>query len=140
MGGRGAGKSVILVDRKEVEKKLDEVTRIHVKLRDCYLPCISCGASWSPEFEAGHFHTRGAHPKLKFNIKNIHAQCKKCNGSESGNKVGFKKGIAERYGAQALRELEKLPLTDQTKTNWEMCEDIKILSELNKQLRESIKT
>ena len=62
----------------------------YVRLRDFWEPCISCqksretvesehgykpGGAW----DAGHFKTRAAKPQLRFNLWNVHKQCKKCN-------------------------------------------------------------
>jgi hypothetical protein len=79
----------------------------YVRLRDWFKPCISCGGTkhqieldqgWKTGgcWDAGHFKTRGAYPELKFNLWNIHKQCKKCNGG--AGRFSYKaKTTDERY-------------------------------------------
>tara|TARA_R110002012_G_scaffold262505_1_gene444811 strand:- start:16208 stop:16816 length:609 start_codon:yes stop_codon:yes gene_type:complete len=63
----------------------------YIRLRDYWEPCISCGKpkevieadhGWKVGgcWDAGHFKTRGAKPQLRFNLFNVHKQCKSCNG------------------------------------------------------------
>ncbi len=63
----------------------------YVRLRDYWKPCISCGKSrecveaeqgWKVggAWDAGHFKSRGAKKQLRFNLDNVHKQCKTCNG------------------------------------------------------------
>lgn len=66
----------------------------YIRLRDEELGCISCdkpkeaieseaylkiGGAW----DAGHFMSRGAKEQLRFNLLNIHKQCKKCNAGSA---------------------------------------------------------
>lgn len=87
----------------------------NVRLRDYFRPCISCGASraeveaqqgWKigGAWDAGHFLSRGAHPHLRFNLKNIHKQCKKCNGG-SGKFSHKEKTTSERYKINIIKKI-----------------------------------
>jgi len=84
-----------------------------VRLRDYDKPCISCDKPASNEpnqWDAGHYRSRGSAPHLRFNLKNIHKQCKRCNRELSGNIVEFRKRLIVRIG---LEEVEKIE-NDQT--------------------------
>lgn len=86
--------------------------------------CISCGKSqaeiqgaqgWKTggAFDAGHFLGKGARPELRLEPLNIWLQCKACNAGSSkyarkGLTVsqGFREGLIERIGVEAVEALE----------------------------------
>ncbi|WP_053151087.1 recombination protein NinG [Pseudomonas sp. P97.38] len=85
----------------------------YVRLRDAYLPCISCdsmpndndlmtGSRW----DAGHYRSVGACPELRFEPLNIHRQCVKCNRNLSGNAVEYRIRLVLRIGADQVAWLE----------------------------------
>lgn len=85
------------------------------RLLDKGKPCISCGRpdDGSVQFCGGHYRTKGAHPELALDIRNIMGQCnKRCNlelsGNIHGNKTthGYRHGIIERYGQEYLDWLD----------------------------------
>lgn len=83
----------------------------YVRVRDAGKACISCGADCSATSiggsgDAGHFRSRGSAPHLRFDERNCHLQCKKCNRYLSGNVVNFRVGLIQRIGLQAVEQLE----------------------------------
>ncbi len=78
-----------------------------IRLRDKKLPCISCGTTNDIQYHAGHFKSRGAHPELRFDQKNCHKQCVRCNNFLSGNIEGYIKGLNDRYGPSIVIYLNK---------------------------------
>ncbi|MFO6388574.1 recombination protein NinG [Pseudomonas aeruginosa] len=86
--------------------------------------CISCGKSqaevlaeqgWKTggAFDAGHFLGKGARPEHRLESSNIWLQCKACNAGSSkyarkGLTVsqGFREGLIERIGLEAVEALE----------------------------------
>ncbi|GAA0258935.1 recombination protein NinG [Pseudomonas rhodesiae] len=86
--------------------------------------CISCGESqesilhaqgWKTggAFDAGHFLGKGARPELRLVPTNIWLQCKSCNAGSSkfagkGETVsqGFRTGLIDRIGLEAVEALE----------------------------------
>ena len=104
-------------DRSFQLKKTQDIFNKYVRLRDNGLPCISCartdeeidysgvGGKW----DCGHYKTRGAYPELRFDERNAHRQCKKCNGgsgkySRAGRSVkeGYDIGLLERVGQEVF--------------------------------------
>lgn len=87
----------------------------YVRLRDKGKPCISCGR-YEHEFssdslrgsvwDAGHFKTVGAHPELRFDLRNINGQCRSCNGFEGGRVADQERGIVARFGQARLDWLD----------------------------------
>ncbi len=82
-----------------------------IRTRDAGKPCICCGRTGAGEmhggeWDAGHYRSRGAAPHLRFDERNVHAQLKQCNRYASGNIVGYRKGLIERIGIEAVEALE----------------------------------
>lgn len=73
-----------------------------IRLIDEGKGCISCGHGFDGHFSmqkhAGHYHTVGGFPELRFNAFNVHLQCSKCNNYDSGNIIGYNEGLKEVYG------------------------------------------
>lgn len=82
----------VSVLKSELQIVINEIVRIIDK--DC--GCISCGGNKLPQ--AGHYHSVGAKPYLRFNLHNIHVQDHRCNIELTGNKEEFAKGLKDRHG------------------------------------------
>lgn len=83
----------------------------YVRLRDIGKGCISCGADCGATAtggsgDAGHFRSRGSAPHLRFDERNVHLQCKKCNRYLSGNVANYRIGLIDRIGQQTVDALE----------------------------------
>ncbi|NBP04559.1 MAG: hypothetical protein EBU90_31645 [Proteobacteria bacterium] len=109
--------------KKQIEKPLKERKPIKVKPdtkaialskfikeRDAGKPCISCGKIMQDyEIQAGHYIARGQSVKLKYEPRNIHAQCWNCNNNhqrQQETKKGFTNGLIARYGIEYVEWLE----------------------------------
>ncbi len=70
--------------------------------------CCTCGTvkSWI-RMDAGHFKGRGigGGSGTYFDERNVHLQCKRCNGFEGGRVQDYEKFIIEKYGQLVLDEL-----------------------------------
>jgi len=129
--GSGALFSRATQERRETKAKLEKLkTRgdymkeaqvefnKYVRLRDAGKGCISCGADCGATAtggsgDAGHFRSRGSAPHLRFDERNCHLQCKKCNRYLSGNVAAYRVGLINRIGVNAVEALE----CDQSSTN-----------------------
>jgi len=72
-------------------------------------PCISSGKplDWSGNaVDAGHFRSRGSAPHLRFDERNCHSQTKYENRHMSGNVTGYRIGLIDRIGLEAVEALE----------------------------------
>jgi hypothetical protein len=119
-----ADKVAQVKDRRETKAKLESLkTRGQwmkeaqtafnkwVRARDAGMACICCGRQSSGavhggDFDAGHYRSRGSAPHLRFDERNVHAQLKQCNRYDSGNVVGYRVGLIERIGLEAVEALE----------------------------------
>ena len=75
-----------------------------------YKRCVSCGKRVNSikEFDAGHYIPAGNGGfSLRFDPKNIHGECRKCNRFDHGHLIGFRYGLIERYGEKFPENLEK---------------------------------
>lgn len=111
-------------DRKETKARLeklkskgqyikdaqDEFNR-YVRLRDMGKGCVSCGSTLTGSAvggntDAGHFRSRGSAPHLRFDERNCHGQCKRCNRYLSGNVAAYRVGLIARIGLVEVDALE----------------------------------
>ena len=77
-----------------------------IRTRDMGRPCISCGRHHTGQIHAGHYLSTGARPELRFDERNVHAQCAPCNNHLSGNIVLYRKGLIAKIGQEAVNALE----------------------------------
>jgi hypothetical protein len=98
-------------------KAWDEFSR-YIRLRDAkhgsypdrWGPCCCCG---KPVFwnrgDAGHFIGRGigGGSGVYFDERNVHLQCKRCNGFKQGNYPGYEKFMLKNYGQEVIDELKR---------------------------------
>jgi len=83
-----------------------------IRTRDEREPCISCGkppgdlSGLHAGRDAGHYRSTGAAAHLRFDERNCHAQCVKCNQHLSGNAVQYRIGLVARIGLDAVEALE----------------------------------
>lgn len=107
-------------DRKEHRRRLLEVKPISywskraasachafIRARDADVPCISCGATSSPQWDAGHFRPSGVNSALRFDEKNINKQCVRCNQYLSGNLTHYRTGLIKKIGEESVNYLEQ---------------------------------
>lgn len=91
----------------ELLQPTQDIVNAFVKVRDFGKPCISCntyGDEWTI-WDAGHFRSIGSAGHLRFNVNNIHKQCRHCNGELSGNREGYEKGLIARIGGEKVEIL-----------------------------------
>lgn len=83
-----------------------------VRFRDRNLPCICCGRRASSTsltggaWDAGHYLSRGSHPHLRFDERNVFAQLKGCNRPGGTTAASFRAGVISRIGLAAVEALE----------------------------------
>jgi hypothetical protein len=79
-------------------KAFSEYIRLRDSNGDGIVQCITCQRSgqWTG-FDCGHGIGR-QHKATKFDERNNHGQCKKCNGFEGGQQAIYKEEVEKRYG------------------------------------------
>lgn len=95
----------------QAREMLDRVFSIYIRRRDCpdgQGRCISCGRPINfTTCDAGHYIPR-THTATRWNVRNVHAQCRTCNRMRDGNAAGYTIGLVERYGDGIIGELNAL--------------------------------
>ena len=79
----------------------------YIRERDKGKNCISCGAQWSKDFQAGHFYPAGKFTSIKFDLDNIHGQCPQCNLYKEGNFDNYSLNLPNRIGEDRYKSLVK---------------------------------
>ncbi len=100
-----------------------------VRARDAALPCICCGkfatggeSLTGGAYDAGHYLSRGSHPHLRFDERNVFKQRKGCNRPGGTTAASFRLGVIARIGLAAVEALE----ADQVQRKWTVEELIAI--------------
>jgi len=95
---------------KQSLKQADKWFSKFIRLRDAneegIIRCISCRkpVHWK-KCDAGHFMKR-QHMAVRFDEKNVNAQCKYCNNFEQGNDINYAIGLEKKYGPGIIEKLE----------------------------------
>lgn len=90
----------------DYEKEARKYFQMWIRKRDENLPCISCPATESIQWDAGHFYKAEIFSGLIFDEKNVHKQCVRCNRYLHGNDLEYREGIIKRYGDEYFKSLE----------------------------------
>ena len=98
--------------RKKLEKKLDDLHKLKVRLRDSdsggFAECISCGEILrlgTSNCQAGHYISKGQSKLLRWEDDNVNTQCYRCNIHKKGNYHDYRKGMIDKYGADREKEI-----------------------------------
>lgn len=103
---------------------LDNLFSEYVRLRDAdqygMIRCISCGKRirWK-DADAGHFVSR-KHSSLRFDEKNVNAQCRICNRIKFGNIEKYKRGLIIKHGRFVIDYLENKKTDIRQYTDYEI--------------------
>lgn len=124
---------------KRNDKKLWKAFSEYIRLRDAdqngFCRCFTCGLvrHWK-QMDCGHGIGR-QHWGTRYNEKNNHAQCKKCNGFEGGKREVYKVEMDKRYGAGTWDLMEAMAKKPSKVGQFEIDAMEKHYKELIKELR-----
>ncbi len=93
-------------NKRLAKLKADRYFSEYIRKRDSengVAKCISCGRITS-NFDAGHFIDRSKEA-TRYDEKNVHAQCVKCNRFESGRQFEHSQAIDAKYGEGTSKKL-----------------------------------
>lgn len=130
---------VAVTERKKAEAKADKAKKFRLKTRSEHIAdvqvafnalvrfrdrnehCISCQVHLPTladqpggGYDCGHYRSRGSASHLRFDLRNAHGQCKKCNRYRAGNAADYRIGLIQRIGLAAVEALE----CDQSGGGW----------------------
>ncbi|WP_455639336.1 recombination protein NinG [Parabacteroides sp.] len=93
-----------------LQQLLDKIFSVYIRLRHAnqfgFCKCITCGEmlSWV-RIQNGHYIDR-RHIATRYDERNCHPQCPRCNIGSRGNHEKYKRAIVAEYGVKVLEELE----------------------------------
>ena len=94
--------------KKNAKIKADKYFSMYIRVRDSkdgICKCITCGTLDSiKNMDAGHFISR-RFEATRYDEKNVHAQCRKCNRFQNGNQYEHGIAIDKKYGEGTSHEL-----------------------------------
>lgn len=101
-----------MTDRKLV-KRLDTIFSKYIRLRDSHdgiFQCCSCGQIKPfARADAGHFINR-RWMAIRWDERNVHAQCSSCNRFDEGNAVGYTQFMLKKYGQDTIDILASMKI------------------------------
>lgn len=99
-----------MASRKLIQKA-DRVFSKYIRMRDSedgFFVCCSCGQRKPFEqADAGHFINR-RWMALRYDERNVHAQCRSCNRFDEGNMIGYTRFMLKTYGEDIVDLLESV--------------------------------
>ncbi|MGL5913103.1 MAG: recombination protein NinG [Bacteroidales bacterium] len=129
--------------KKQSEKsKLDYIFSLFIRMRDSKASgfksfvCISCGrVKTFRDGDNGHYISR-VHTATRFNEMNCNMQCIECNRFSGGEPEKYRIALVNRYGEEAVKELESLKNTTVKYSEYEYKELTLKYKRLIKQMEE----
>ena len=99
-----------------LKRKLWELFRMYVRKRDGNT-CFSCGHGGlaATNWHAGHMFPAGGSSLLRYEPKNVHSQCYRCNVNLAGNGAAYAAHFLDVYG---LPEFERLSALSRRLKAW----------------------
>ena len=121
---------------ENLKNSAKQACHAYIRKRDEGKPCISCGAKWNPDFQAGHFYKAELYSSLKYDEHNINGQCRVCNLHKDGEFRGYGIGLKMRIGHLAFFKLnQKATKSKQDHFKWDREE----LKRIRKYYQEKLK-
>ena len=94
-------------NRTELQRNINLLSRM-IDASFGYNTCIDCGKPFGKQIDAAHFHDASTNGTIRFNLHNLHSARSDCNKFSSSHKVGYIKGLEQRYGIDYLNKVEAL--------------------------------
>jgi hypothetical protein len=96
-----------LMTLSDYTKILQQLVNKYVRMRDIGKPCISCEKRITGKTDAGHLFSVGNYPSVRFDLRNIFAQCITCNQFNGGNIHEYRKNLIKKIGITEFEDLER---------------------------------
>ena len=93
-----------------LRKKVWPVFSKWIRARDNYR-CYTCGKQMEkgdPGCHAGHYVPQSKGNRLRFDERNVHAQCVSCNSFKRGNLSEYALRLERDYGSGILQEFDRI--------------------------------
>lgn len=96
-------------DIRTLKKRARYYCHKFIRLRDKDEPCISCGKIFKhgETTHASHYMSDGNNSRTRYDERNIHKSCVKCNAYQSGNLANYRIRLIEKIGIDDVLDLER---------------------------------
>jgi len=123
-------------EKKRTASLKNTKTQVHtyIRNRDKGKPCISCGTQWNDTFQCGHHYKSETFETLRFNLDNLHGQCRRCNLHLDGAFDNYALNLPKRIGKERYDNLVSLAEVDK---QFEKVWNVDNLREVRKLLKEN---
>lgn len=92
--------------KKDLWKLTSQYVRLSHSDSNGYVKCVTCGIiKHYKEMQAGHFIPQAQGNAVKFDLRNIHPQCYRCNINLGGNGPEYYPFMLNTYGQEVVDEL-----------------------------------
>lgn len=83
----------------------------YIRYRDKAETCCSCDKvlAFEDKYDAGHYMPQGNNKHIAYDETNISGQCVECNQHKSGNQAKHRATLIDRWGEEAVINLEAKP-------------------------------
>jgi len=121
-------------NKKKASDKLWELISKYVRQSSAdhrgIAECVTCGIQkpWK-ELQAGHFIPQAQGNAVRYDMRNIHCQCFRCNINLGGNGPEYYPFMVNKYGEDVVAELRALSRTTRKFTESELDEMIEDLTQ-----------
>jgi hypothetical protein len=88
----------------DLQKEINKLSRMIDKHFE--FKCIDCDNPFGKQTDAAHLHNVQGNENIRYNLHNLHSARTHCNKFNSEHKVGYRKGIAKRYGNEYLEFID----------------------------------
>lgn len=122
-------------DKPTLKALAQKLVNQYIRMRDERELCISCGHNFANgrQRHAGHFVAVSNSSLLRFDERNINAQCNICNDHKSGNLAEYRKGLIEKIG---IEEVEFLESKKRALKNWTVEELQEIITTYRQKIKD----
>lgn len=92
--------------KKELYTQIQLLARLQEVDQYWWWKCISCWKRIRWDQGDGWHYISRTHMSTAFDLRNIHLQCKNCNGNLHGNLIEYRKNLIKIYGEEFVLDLE----------------------------------
>lgn len=126
----------------DLDRKLCELISKYVRLKSAnyngLVQCVTCNGYWYwNQMDAGHYISR-IKTATRFNLRNIHPQCFKCNRLKDGNKIAYREFMLNELGLEGLEKLEESSKDNVIHTREWYLKEIERFKNLTKKIQEEL--
>ena len=94
--------------KKKAWSTLSLLTRLSASDANGYCSCVTCGMTKHyKEMQAGHWVPQAQGNAVRFDRRNVHVQCYRCNVNLGGNGPEYSAFMERTYGKEVMEELRR---------------------------------